>query len=63
MTVYHVYGTHYGTSELPELVATVASMAEAKAVIAEPTELMELCCFDFYLISMEVGGVEFTAIA
>ena len=63
MTVYKLYGSHYGTDELPDFLGEFATRKEAEALIAEPDELMEMCCFDFYLISMEVGGVEFAALA
>jgi len=58
-----VYGSHYGSSELPEIVAYAATRAEAEAIIAgEPTEIMEMASFDFYLISEEFGdSVRFTS--
>ena len=58
-----VYGSHYGTNELPEIVAYAATRAEAEAIIAgEPTEIMEMASFDFYLIAEEFGdSVRFTS--
>jgi hypothetical protein len=58
-----VYGSHYGSDELPEIVAYAATRAEAEAIIAgEPTEVMEMASFDFYLIAEEFGdSVRFTS--
>jgi len=58
-----VYGSHYGSNELPEIVAYAATRAEAEAIIAgEPTEIMEMASFDFYLIAEEFGdSVRFTS--
>jgi hypothetical protein len=58
-----VYGSHYGSDELPDIVAYAATRAEAEAIIAgEPTEIMEMASFDFYLISEEFGdSVRFTS--
>jgi hypothetical protein len=58
-----VYGSHYGSDELPEIVAYAATRAEAEAIIAgEPTEIMEMASFDFYLIAEEFGdSVRFTS--
>jgi hypothetical protein len=58
-----VYGSHYGSDELPDIVAYAATRAEAEAIIAgEPTEIMEMASFDFYLIAEEFGdSVRFTS--
>jgi hypothetical protein len=58
-----VYGSHYGSDELPEIVSYAATRAEAEAIIAgEPTEIMEMASFDFYLIAEEFGdSVRFTS--
>ena len=63
MTVYKLYGSHYGTDELPDFLGEFATREAAEALIAEPDELMEMCCFDFYLISTEVAGAVFTSYA
>ena len=58
-----VYGSHYGSDELPEIVAYAATRAEAEAIITDtPTEIMEMASFDFYLIAEEFGdSVRFTS--
>ena len=60
-----VYGTFYGSNELPEIVAYAATRAEAEAIVASAEEVqlsMQLPHFDFYLISEEFGdSVRFTS--
>ena len=63
MTTYTVYGTFYGTDELPDVVAVVDTYAEATALIASIPDSDPIVEYDFYLIEMTVGGVSFTATA
>jgi hypothetical protein len=65
MSTFYVYGSYYGSSELPELVATSATRAEAEAIVATAEEVQmseQLPHFDFYLIAEEFGdSVRFTS--
>lgn len=55
--VYKLYGSHHASDELPDFLGEFATRKEAEARVNDPDEVMEMCCYDFYLISMEVGGV------
>jgi hypothetical protein len=63
MTTYTVYGTFYGTDELPDVVAVVDTYAEATALIASIPDSDPVVEYDFYLIEMTVGGVSFASAA
>ena len=59
MTTFTVYGTFYGTDELPDVVAVCDSHAEAQALVASIPDSDPVVEYDFYLIEMTVGGVSF----
>ena len=59
--VYKLYGTHHGSDELPDFLGEFVSYEEAEALVKEPDELMEMCCFDLYIIHKEVAGLVLTS--
>ena len=63
MTAFTVYGSFYGSDELPDAIGTFASRDEAEAYVSAYPDSDPIVEFDFYLIEMTVGGVSFAAVA
>ena len=63
MTSFTVYGSFYGSDELPDAIGSFATRAEAEAYMKAYPESDPIVEFDFYLIEMTVGGVSFAAVA
>jgi hypothetical protein len=59
--VYKLYGSHHGSDELPDFLGEFATYEAAEALLKEPDELMEMCCFDFYIIRKEIAGLVLTS--
>lgn len=59
MTTFTVYGSFYGSDELPDVVAVCDSNAEAHALVASIPDSDPVVEYDFYIIEMTVGGVSF----
>ena len=59
MSTFTVYGTTQGSTELPEFLGAFATRTEAESLV-DRWRVSGIDFFDFYLISMEVGGVRFT---
>ena len=62
MTQYRLYGTNHGSMELPEFLGAFATRAEAEA-LANRWRVSGIDFFNLYVISMEVGGVEYASFA
>jgi hypothetical protein len=60
---FTVYGTFYGSDELPEAVASFPTYLEAEIFIRGYHDTDPMVEYDFYLIEMTVGGVRFAAYA
>jgi hypothetical protein len=60
---FTVYGSFYGSDELPEAVADFATYLEAEIFIRGYHDTDPVVEYDFYLIEMTVGGVRFAAYA
>ena len=63
MKAFTVYGSFYGSDELPEAIGSFPTRAEAEAYVGTYTDSDPIVEFDFYLIEMTVGGVSFAAVA
>ena len=63
MTSFTVYGSFYGSDELPDAIGSFATRAEAEAFVSAYPDSDPIVEFDFYLIEMTVGGVSFAAVA
>jgi hypothetical protein len=63
MTSFTVYGSFYGSDELPDALATFATRAEAEAYVSAYPDSDPIVEYDFYLIEMTVGGASFSAVA
>ena len=63
MTSFTVYGSFYGSDELPDAIGSFASRAEAEAFVSVYPESDPIVEFDFYLIEMTVAGASFSAVA
>ena len=63
MTSFTVYGSFYGSDELPDAIGSFATRAEAEAYVSAYPDSDPIVEFDFYLIEMTVGGVSFAAVA
>jgi len=61
MTSFTVYGSFYGSDELPDALATFATRAEAEAYVSAYPDSDPLVEYDRYLIEMTAGGVSFAA--
>jgi hypothetical protein len=63
MTSFTVYGSFYGSDELPDAIGSFATRAEAEAYVSAYPDSDPIVEFDFYLIEMTAGGVSFAAVA
>ena len=63
MTSFTVYGSFYGSDELPDAIGSFATRAEAEAYVSAYPDSDPIVEFDFYLIEMTVGGVSFASVA
>jgi hypothetical protein len=62
MRTFTVYGTFYGSDELPDGLATFATRAEAELYVSAYPDTDPLVEYDFYLISEAFGdSVRFTS--
>jgi hypothetical protein len=62
MRTFTVYGTFYGSSELPDALATFATRAEAELYVSAYPESDPIVEYDIYLISEAFGdSVRFTS--
>jgi hypothetical protein len=62
MTSFTVYGSFYGSDELPDAIGSFATRAEAEAYVSAYPDSDPIVEFDFYLIEMTVGGVRFASL-
>ena len=62
MTAFTVYGSFYGSDELPDALGTFASRDEAEAYVSAYPDSDPIVEFDFYLIEMSAGGVRFASL-
>ena len=63
MTSFTVYGSFYGSDELPDAIGSFATRAEAEAYVSAYPDSDPMVEYDFYLIEMTVGGVSFASVA
>ena len=62
MSTFTVYGTFYGSDELPDALAAFATRAEAEAYVSAYPATDPIVEYDFYLIAEDFGGsVRFTS--
>ena len=60
---FTVYGSFYGSDELPEAIASFPTYLDAEIFIRHYHESDPIVEYDRYLIEMTVGGVRFAAYA
>jgi len=63
MTTFTVYGSFYGSDELPDSLGSFATRAGAEAFVSAYPDSDPIVEFDFYLIEMTVGRVSFVSVA
>ena len=70
MKTFTVYGSFYGSDELPDgsdelpdALATFATRAKAELYVSAYPSTDPIVEYDFYLIEMTVGGASFSAVA
>ena len=63
MEIFTVYGSFYGSDELPDSLGSFATRAGAEAYVSAYPDSDPIVEFDFYLIEMTVGGVSFVSVA
>ena len=63
MTSFTVYGSFYGSDELPDAIGSFATRAEAEAYVSAYPDSDPMVEYDFYLIEMTAGGVSFASVA
>ena len=63
MTSFTVYGSFYGSDELPDAIGSFATRAEAEAYVRAYPDSDPMVEYDFYLIEMTAGGVSFASVA
>jgi len=63
MTIFTVYGSFYGSDELPDSLGSFATRAGAEAFVSAYPDSDPIVEFDFYLIEMTVGRVSFVSVA
>ena len=63
MEIFTVYGSFYGSDELPDALGSFATRAGAEAYVSAYPDSDPIVEFDFYLIEMTVGGVSFVSVA
>jgi len=62
LKAFTVYGTFYGSDELPDALATFDTRAEAEAYVSAYPSTDPIVEYDFYLIAEDFGGsVRFTS--
>ena len=60
---FTVYGTFYGSDELPDAIASFPTYLDAEIFIKGYHDTDPMVEYDFYLIEMTVGGLRFAAYA
>ena len=60
---FTVYGSFYGSDELPEAIASFPTYLDAENFIRHYHDTDPIVEYDRYLIEMTVGGVRFAAYA
>jgi hypothetical protein len=60
---FTVYGTFYGSDELPDAIAVFPTYLDAEIFIKGYHDTDPMVEYDFYLIEMTVGGLRFAAYA
>lgn len=63
MKAFTVYGSFYGSDELPEAIASFPTYLEAEIFVRDYHESDPIVEYDLYLIEMTVGGARFTTYA
>jgi hypothetical protein len=63
MTTFTVYGSFYGSDELPDSLGSFTTRAGAEAFVSAYPDSDPIVEFDFYLIEMTVGRVSFVSVA
>lgn len=56
---FTVYGTFYGSDELPDVIASFPTYLEAEIFIRDYPDTDPIVEYDRYLIEMTVGGLRF----
>jgi len=60
---FTVYGSFYGSDELPEAIASFLTYLEAEIFVRDYPESDPIVEYDRYLIELTVGGLRFAAYA
>jgi hypothetical protein len=60
---FTVYGSFYGSDELPEALASFPTYLEAEIYVRDYPDSDPLVEYDRYLIELTVGGLRFAAYA
>ena len=60
---FTVYGSFYGSDELPDAIAAFPTYLDAEIFIKGYHDTDPMVEYDFYLIEMTVGGLRFAAYA
>ena len=63
MRAFTVYGSFYGSDELPEAIASFPTYLEAEIFVRHHHESDPIVEYDRYVIEMTVGGVRFATYA
>jgi hypothetical protein len=60
---FTVYGSFYGSDELPDAIASFPTYLEAEIFVRDYHDTDPLVEYDRYLIELTVGGLRFAAYA
>ena len=63
MRAFTVYGSFYGSDELPDALASFSTYLEAEIYVRDYPDSDPLVEYDRYLIEMTVGGLRFATYA
>ena len=63
MKAFTVYGSFYGSDELPEAIASIPTYLEAEVYVRDYPDSDPLVEYDRYVIEMTVGGARFATYA
>ena len=63
MKAFTVYGSFYGSDELPEAIASFPTYLEAEVYVRDYPDSDPLVEYDRYVIEMTVGGARFATYA
>lgn len=63
MKTFTVYGSFYGSDELPDELASFPTYLEAEIFVRDYPDSVPIVEYDRYLIEMTVGGARFATYA